>query len=89
MLVLVLQVDLFPAAHWLGLSGALSEFELLISRQLNLVEEAENLHRFRQNFKDDTSICFPVRPLSYIPSPYSHTVFESTMYHWNLLSPDL
>ena len=67
-------VDMFEAAHWLGISGALAEFEELISRQLDLTDEAGNLDRFTANFSGDARICFP-RP---VPRWVSSSVLVET-----------
>eukprot|EP00729_Bicosta_minor_P012215 gene12215-23557_t len=58
---LVWVVELVPASQWLGLSGALAEFESLISSQLDLRTEAANLKRFRSDFEGVQGVVFPRR----------------------------
>jgi aarF domain-containing kinase len=50
---------LLPSAAWLALPAAVTEFEALMTGQLDMMQEARNLDRFRENFKDNDDIVFP------------------------------
>lgn len=55
-------VDCFPFFRSLGLSDAVEEFSALISTQMDLRNEADNLKRFRSDFSGDDRVQFP-RPV--------------------------
>lgn len=52
----------YPPLRWLSLPQCVDEFAEVMSGQINLKMEAENLERFSENFSDVTSVKFP-RPL--------------------------
>ncbi|XP_007903289.1 uncharacterized aarF domain-containing protein kinase 2 isoform X2 [Callorhinchus milii] len=53
-------LSLLPKLKWLRLPEVIEEFEILMRRQIDLRYEAENLERFRENFKDVESVRFPM-----------------------------
>jgi len=53
---------LFPSLAWLNLQKSVEEFGLLMTGQIDLLKEAENLEIFRQNFANNKRITFP-RPI--------------------------
>jgi len=55
---------LFPSTSWLNMCQAVEEFDNLMTEQMDMVEEAANLTRFRHNFKDTVGIIFPEPILS-------------------------
>ncbi|KAI9291455.1 ABC1-domain-containing protein [Neoconidiobolus thromboides FSU 785] len=55
-------ISIIPHFQWLSLREEVATFGLMMQDQLDLRKEAENLLRFRDNFKDRYSIKFP-RPL--------------------------
>lgn len=50
---------LLPSTQWLNLQTAVEEFNTLLTGQLDLREEAKNLNKFRENFKNSKDIIFP------------------------------
>jgi len=50
---------LFPSTSWLNLCEAVEEFDCLMTKQMDMVEEAANLTRFRRNFRNTEDIIFP------------------------------
>ena len=50
----------FPQLNWLSVRESLEEFGQLMSIQVDLRNEAQNLERFRQNFQGSDEIKFPV-----------------------------
>ena len=52
----------FPQLQWLSIKESLEEFAHLMNQQADLRNEAQNLKRFCENFKDDTNVIFP-KPL--------------------------
>eukprot|EP00026_Physarum_polycephalum_P006512 Phypoly_transcript_06556.p1 GENE.Phypoly_transcript_06556~~Phypoly_transcript_06556.p1 ORF type:complete len:278 (+),score=21.15 Phypoly_transcript_06556:911-1744(+) len=52
-------VSKFPTLKWLSLHEGVLEFGKSMVRQLDLRREAYNLARFRQNFKNSTTVTFP------------------------------
>lgn len=48
-----------PNAKWLNCPGMVEEFNGLLSEQLDLRVEANNLEQFRVNFKGDETVTFP------------------------------
>ena len=50
---------LLPDLKWLNMEAAVTEFQTLLESQLDLRTEADNLQRFRENFKAVPGICFP------------------------------
>lgn len=65
---------IFPSLAWLNLQKAVEEFGLLMTGQIDLLKEAENLQVFGKNFADNKRITFP-RPL---PSLSSSSVLVET-----------
>ncbi|XP_068225442.1 uncharacterized aarF domain-containing protein kinase 2-like isoform X2 [Palaemon carinicauda] len=53
---------IYPPIRWLSLRQCVEEFADVMSGQINLKKEAENLERFSENFAEVSSIRFP-RPL--------------------------
>ena len=53
------RIGLFPGLKWLNLRGVVEEFADLLKLQLDLRQEASNLERFNENFKDEEAIVFP------------------------------
>eukprot|EP00842_Homolaphlyctis_polyrhiza_P006066 jgi/Hompol1/6460/HPOL_004991-RA len=54
-----------PGAEWLSIPEEASMFGSIMVKQLDLSNEADNLHIFRHNFKGWTSVGFP-RPLPHL-----------------------
>ena len=52
----------FPNLQWLSLRESLEEFADLMNIQVDLRNEAQNLLKFQENFKDDSTVKFP-KPL--------------------------
>ena len=50
---------MLPQSEWLNLMRCFEEFKSLMRVQLDLRVEAENLSKFRNNFKDEEGIIFP------------------------------
>jgi len=50
---------LVPRLAWLNLGGTVAEFGELMTRQMDMVEEAANLQRFRHNFRHREDVVFP------------------------------
>jgi len=63
-----LPFDVFANLKWLNLEGVVEEFARLLKIQLDLRQEAENLRRFNQNFKDDEQVEFPELVHGYQPT---------------------
>lgn len=52
-------IEVLPPLQWLDLPNAVEEFNVIMSAQIDLRREAENLERFRENFRDDPCVTFP------------------------------
>jgi len=50
---------LLPDVHWLNLEEAVKEFQLLMMGQVNMMQEAANLLKFRNNFQNSQRVHFP------------------------------
>lgn len=61
------QLDRIPTAKWLSFPEAAHQFGRSLHGQVNLLEEAQHLMRFRANFADRPEVHFP-RPIE----PYLH-----------------
>ncbi len=68
------QLNRIPTAKWLSFPEAAERFGASLHGQVDLLEEARHLQRFRKNFEDRPEVCFP-RPIE----PYLHaTVIVET-----------
>jgi aarF domain-containing kinase len=50
---------IIPGAHWMSFPEEAAYFSEMMIQQLDLKKEAENLNRFRKNFRDWPSVHFP------------------------------
>ena len=55
---------IYPQLQWLSINESLEEFAHLMNQQVDLRNEAENLLKFHEFFKNDTDVVFP-KPLFY------------------------
>ena len=56
---------MFPQLNWLSVKESLNEFAKLMNVQVDLKNEAQNLLKFHENFKNDGDVKFP-RPLMHL-----------------------
>nr|XP_006001291.1 PREDICTED: uncharacterized aarF domain-containing protein kinase 2 isoform X2 [Latimeria chalumnae] len=52
-------IGLLPGLKWLSLTEIVEEFEKLMTRQIDLRNEAQNMERFHENFQDVDFVKFP------------------------------
>ncbi|KAJ8249807.1 hypothetical protein COCON_G00230230 [Conger conger] len=78
-----------PGLKWLSLPEIVEEFEKLMSRQINLRYEAENIERFRENFRDVDFVTFPTPLRPFVTSNVLVETFEESEPISNFLSPDV
>jgi aarF domain-containing kinase len=58
-------LNLIPTLEWLSLPDEVDKFSEMMRLQMDLRIEAQNLDRFRTNFKDRTAVTFPMPYINY------------------------
>ncbi|KAJ8245643.1 hypothetical protein GJAV_G00272930 [Gymnothorax javanicus] len=76
-----------PGLKWLSLPEIVEEFEKLMFRQIDLRYEAENIERFRENFRDVDFVTFPTPLRPFVTRNVLVETFEESEPISNFLSP--
>ncbi|KAG9337321.1 hypothetical protein JZ751_028889 [Albula glossodonta] len=82
-------MDSLPGLKWLSLPEIVDEFEKLMTRQIDLRYEAQNIERFRENFRDVDYVMFPTPLRPFITRNILVETFEESEPISSFLSPDV
>ncbi|KAJ8380469.1 hypothetical protein SKAU_G00012470 [Synaphobranchus kaupii] len=78
-----------PGLKWLSLPEIVEEFEKLMIRQIDLRYEAENMERFRENFRNVDFVTFPTPLRPFVTRNVLVETFEESEPISNFLSQDV
>ncbi|XP_035257978.1 uncharacterized aarF domain-containing protein kinase 2 [Anguilla anguilla] len=78
-----------PGLKWLSLPEIVDEFEKLMIRQIDLRYEAENMERFRENFRDVDFVTFPTPLRPFVTRNILVETFEESEPISNFLTQDV
>ncbi|KAG7454790.1 hypothetical protein MATL_G00263630 [Megalops atlanticus] len=78
-----------PGLQWLSLPEIVEEFEKLMTRQIDLRYEAQNMERFRENFRDVDFVTFPTPLRPFVTRNVLVETFEESEPISSFLSPDV
>ncbi|KAJ7997892.1 hypothetical protein DPEC_G00216880 [Dallia pectoralis] len=82
-------VNCLPGLKWLSLPEIVKEFETLMTKQIDLRFEANNIETFRENFKDVDFVKFPTPLRPFVTRSVLVETFEESEPISNYLSPDV
>ncbi|KAM3609156.1 uncharacterized protein V6R79_010398 [Siganus canaliculatus] len=78
-----------PGLKWLSLCEIVEEFEMLMTKQIDLRCEARNIERFRENFRNVDYIKFPTPLRPFVTRTILVETFEESEPISNYLSPKI
>ncbi|XP_036376224.1 uncharacterized aarF domain-containing protein kinase 2 [Megalops cyprinoides] len=78
-----------PGLRWLSLPEIVEEFEKLMTRQIDLRYEAQNMERFQENFHNVDFVTFPTPLRPFVTRNVLVETFEESEPISSFLSPDV
>nr|XP_046251409.1 uncharacterized aarF domain-containing protein kinase 2 [Scatophagus argus] len=78
-----------PGLKWLSLCEVVEEFEMLMTKQIDLRFEARNIERFRENFREVDYVKFPTPLRPFVTRTILVETFEESEPISNYLSADI
>uniref|UniRef100_A0A3P8XTD7 ABC1 atypical kinase-like domain-containing protein n=1 Tax=Esox lucius TaxID=8010 RepID=A0A3P8XTD7_ESOLU len=82
-------INCLPGLRWLSLPEIVEEFEKLMTKQIDLRYEANNIERFRENFKDVDFVKFPTPLRPFVTRSILVETFEESEPISTYLSPEV
>ncbi|XP_026105433.1 uncharacterized aarF domain-containing protein kinase 2-like [Carassius auratus] len=82
-------LNCLPGIKWLSLPEIVDEFEKLMTRQIDLRFEAQNIEKFQKNFKDLQYVKFPTPLRPFVTRTVLVETYEKSEPISKYLSPDV
>ncbi|XP_035593578.1 uncharacterized aarF domain-containing protein kinase 2 [Oncorhynchus keta] len=82
-------INCLPGFKWLSLPEIVEEFEVLMTKQIDLRFEANNIEKFRENFKDVDFVKFPTPLRPFVTRSILVETFEESEPISNYLRPEV